>query len=184
MASKLNGRRSPDRKVTYLPRAHPIRQEIPVYVTCRKCGRKDFRLSRIKPFDLKRLVMLKYPVGCRVCSHRCYASLLSALLVAVGANAALGSSGETLNNVVPAGCIMCGRGNFRLSRIRSHDLMHLLMLQYPVRCETCLYRTFTPIWRAIAMISKRKTPSKVSKTPSIEEYAERNFELGRKLELN
>jgi hypothetical protein len=155
-----------------------------MYVTCRKCGRKDFRLSRIKHFDLKRLVMLKYPVRCRVCSHRCYASLLSALVVAVGANAAPGAFEKTLNNVVPASCIMCRRGNLRLSRIRSFDLMHLLMLQYPVRCEACLYRTFTPIWRAITMMGGRKTSRKVSRTPSIEECAERNFELGRKLELN
>lgn len=46
---------------------------------CRKCGRSNFRLSRIHSFDFGRALLLQYPVRCRICHHRDFVSFVSAL---------------------------------------------------------------------------------------------------------
>jgi hypothetical protein len=42
-------------------------------------------------------------------------------------------------------CPNCYNSDFRLSRLRTHDLTRLFFLQFPVRCLTCkerVYRNF------------------------------------------
>jgi hypothetical protein len=42
---------------------------------CSDCYSTDFRRSRIRPSDLLRLVLMKYPVRCKGCFQRCYVSI-------------------------------------------------------------------------------------------------------------
>ena len=42
-------------------------------------------------------------------------------------------------------CHSCGLSEFRTSRFRLSDLLHLLILRYPVRCHACHERSFGPL---------------------------------------
>jgi hypothetical protein len=44
---------------------------------CSYCGSTELRLSRFRRGDLVKLVFLKRPVRCRLCSKRTYANLLA-----------------------------------------------------------------------------------------------------------
>lgn len=46
-------------------------------------------------------------------------------------------------------CRSCGQTEFRVSRLRRTDLIHLLLLQYPVRCRTCKMRKYAFILQAL-----------------------------------
>jgi hypothetical protein len=48
-------------------------------LTCHRCGFSNFRLSRFRAADLKRLLLLQYPVRCRSCNDRTYGGLALAL---------------------------------------------------------------------------------------------------------
>jgi hypothetical protein len=37
---------------------------------CKSCGAEDFRTSHLRGSDLGQLVMLRYPIRCRVCKER------------------------------------------------------------------------------------------------------------------
>jgi hypothetical protein len=39
-------------------------------------------------------------------------------------------------------CPNCYNSDFRISRLRTHDLPRLLFMQYPVRCRTCKERLY------------------------------------------
>lgn len=48
-------------------------------MVCPTCFSSEFRLSRFRPtMDLGRLLTFRYPVRCRACDHRMYASMLFA----------------------------------------------------------------------------------------------------------
>ncbi len=40
-------------------------------------------------------------------------------------------------------CSACNSTNFRLSTLRSKDILRLILLMYPLRCKECLRRSFT-----------------------------------------
>ncbi len=48
-------------------------------------------------------------------------------------------------------CRICGRADFRLSRLRSRDLGRVLAFQYPVRCRTCRERFYVFALRALTI---------------------------------
>jgi hypothetical protein len=48
---------------------------------CKLCGSTKFRISRLRVPDLSELVLLQYPVRCRVCYKREYVSFLTAFLI-------------------------------------------------------------------------------------------------------
>jgi hypothetical protein len=48
---------------------------------CHHCWLEDFRLSRLRLFDMPRLLVLQYPVRCRNCAQRAYTSFPSALKI-------------------------------------------------------------------------------------------------------
>ena len=39
-------------------------------------------------------------------------------------------------------CPYCGSSRFRLSHLRFSDLVHLLVVRYPVRCRLCRERMY------------------------------------------
>ncbi len=43
-------------------------------------------------------------------------------------------------------CLWCESSKMRTSRLRMDDLLHLLQLQYPVRCRTCGQRDYASIF--------------------------------------
>lgn len=152
-----------------------VNQEIPVSIQCCKCGRSNFRPSRIHRFDFKRLAVLELPVRCRICRRRGFASLLSALKLALEAKSTLTwcRLAERAEEGVPERCLRCGRKSLRLSRIRNRDIKQLLRLRYPVRCKACLDRGYTLIWNAVMMIANGKAPRRVRTTPSLARSAGR-----------
>jgi DNA-directed RNA polymerase subunit N (RpoN/RPB10) len=46
-------------------------------IRCHDCGSKQFRRSRIRLKDLKKLLVLKYPVRCYSCYARGYAPVFA-----------------------------------------------------------------------------------------------------------
>ncbi|NUQ30464.1 MAG: hypothetical protein HOQ35_18375 [Acidobacteriaceae bacterium] len=42
-------------------------------------------------------------------------------------------------------CLFCPGTSFRRSKLRTSDLLHVLLLRYPVRCLTCSQRQFASI---------------------------------------
>ncbi len=48
---------------------------------CHDCGSTQIRRSRLRLTDLKRLVLLRYPVRCAVCYARGYAWILDAFSI-------------------------------------------------------------------------------------------------------
>ena len=42
-------------------------------------------------------------------------------------------------------CLFCPGTSFRRSKLRTSDLLHVLVLRYPVRCLTCSQRQFASI---------------------------------------
>ncbi len=48
---------------------------------CNLCGSTTFRLSRLRVSDLPRMVLLQYPVRCRICYKRAFMSIPFALKV-------------------------------------------------------------------------------------------------------
>ncbi len=46
---------------------------------------------------------------------------------------------------MPLRCGMCGLSNFRVSRLRKRDLLHLFLLKFPVRCRECSRRDYVSI---------------------------------------
>jgi hypothetical protein len=48
-------------------------------------------------------------------------------------------------------CTRCGSDSMRLSRMRSLDLVRLLLLQRPVRCHLCLHRRFVNVLYALTL---------------------------------
>ena len=45
-------------------------------------------------------------------------------------------------------CPACGAATFRRSRLRLHDLPHLVRLRYPVRCKRCNQRAYAHLLTA------------------------------------
>lgn len=137
-------------------------------IQCRKCGRSNFRLSKLHRFDLRRLLLFHVPVRCRVCHHRGYTSILHALEIAGEPKpvARVRRADEGAESILPSRC-KCGRANFRLSRFRIFDLKYLVKLKYPVRCRICHSRGYTSLLHALAMMGDSKTPRRVRRTPSM-----------------
>jgi hypothetical protein len=48
---------------------------------CKLCGSTKFRVSRLRLPDLSHLIVLHYPIRCRVCYKREFVSLLKALKI-------------------------------------------------------------------------------------------------------
>ena len=48
-------------------------------------------------------------------------------------------------------CKSCGRSDLRISRLRTTDLPHLLLLQYPLRCHACARRQYAFIVHALKL---------------------------------
>lgn len=46
---------------------------------CSRCGSSSIRLSRMRPSDFSRLLLLQRPVRCHICLHRRFVNLLFAL---------------------------------------------------------------------------------------------------------
>ncbi len=46
---------------------------------CRNCGSQEFRISHFRPADLNKLVILRYPIRCKICKERDYVFLRTAL---------------------------------------------------------------------------------------------------------
>jgi hypothetical protein len=42
---------------------------------CRSCGSQEFRLSHLRRGDLSRLLILRYPIRCKICKERDFAFL-------------------------------------------------------------------------------------------------------------
>jgi hypothetical protein len=49
-------------------------------------------------------------------------------------------------------CPECASSSFRLSRFRSKDLEHILLLQYPVRCRNCHRRVYAGLALALVLL--------------------------------
>jgi hypothetical protein len=48
-------------------------------IVCRSCGSRDLRLSQLRTKDLSHLILLLYPVRCRVCRDRDYYFIFQAM---------------------------------------------------------------------------------------------------------
>jgi hypothetical protein len=48
-------------------------------------------------------------------------------------------------------CHECGSQNLRSSHFRIADTVHLLVLQYPVRCHSCKKRWYAPLREALQL---------------------------------
>ena len=48
-------------------------------------------------------------------------------------------------------CHECGSDDLRSSHFRVSDAIHLLALQYPVRCRSCKKRWYAPIRTALRL---------------------------------
>ena len=48
-------------------------------MNCTWCGSASLRNSRLRPADLPRLLLLQYPVRCRSCEERYFASVFFAI---------------------------------------------------------------------------------------------------------
>jgi hypothetical protein len=46
---------------------------------CNHCGSTEFRTSKLRKPDLSHLLLLRYPVRCRVCFDRAFVSIFLAL---------------------------------------------------------------------------------------------------------
>lgn len=53
-------------------------------------------------------------------------------------------------------CPNCYNSDFRMSRLRTHDLPRLLFLQYPVRCLTCKERQYRNVLKALNLRHARR----------------------------
>lgn len=58
---------------------HSFILENAMTLSCRDCGSTDLRTSELRPPDFFRLFALRYPVRCRNCRLRWYASIFPAL---------------------------------------------------------------------------------------------------------
>ncbi len=56
-------------------------------------------------------------------------------------------------------CLECGSVKIRPSRLRLSDMPRLMLLRMPVRCHTCLSRTYTPLVLALRMRQARRAHS-------------------------
>jgi hypothetical protein len=67
-------------------------------------------------------------------------------------------------------CPSCGSTHFRLSRLRFSDLLHLLILRYPVRCRLCRERSHVSFAKALhARKSGHRAHTKDSEVKSVHE---------------
>ena len=48
-------------------------------------------------------------------------------------------------------CSLCRSSDLRFSRLRMKDLLHLLLLQYPMRCWVCREREYMPVMRVLTL---------------------------------
>lgn len=55
-------------------------------------------------------------------------------------------------------CPDCYSSEFRLSRLRLHDIPQLMALHYPIRCKRCKTRTHTTFPQAMKLF-RQKAPS-------------------------
>jgi hypothetical protein len=46
---------------------------------CRSCGSQEFRISHLRRADLSRLLVLRYPIRCKICKERDFTYLGTAL---------------------------------------------------------------------------------------------------------
>ena len=56
-------------------------------------------------------------------------------------------------------CPNCYNSDFRLSKFRSEDLLHLLLLKYPVRCRTCKERIYANAVQTLNLALKHRKTS-------------------------
>jgi len=70
----------------------PPIQEIEMSVRCRLCSSSDLRLSRFRFKDLPHLLILSYPVRCRVCRDRDYLFILRIFKIGQDAKTPNGSA--------------------------------------------------------------------------------------------
>jgi DNA-directed RNA polymerase subunit N (RpoN/RPB10) len=115
------------------------------------------RTSRFRLPDLRRLLVLQYPVRCQACHQRNFAPLFSALKLPKAASAHPAARNLPDAPVAPqlktprtVRCYSCGSANLRTSRFQLPDLSRLLQLQYPIRCRSCRersYRFLSLLWK-------------------------------------
>jgi hypothetical protein len=48
-------------------------------------------------------------------------------------------------------CHECGSTDLRTSHLRPRDYIRLMIMKYPVRCRTCMARTYAPLGPALAL---------------------------------
>jgi len=48
---------------------------------CAKCGSNQFRYSRIRLSDFLELLLLRFPVRCRICNRRTFTGLRNAMKI-------------------------------------------------------------------------------------------------------
>jgi hypothetical protein len=53
-------------------------------------------------------------------------------------------------------CRVCGYSNYRISRFRMPDLMHLMLLRLPARCRNCDERTFVSLRHYLVLLRAHK----------------------------
>lgn len=57
-------------------------------------------------------------------------------------------------------CLYCSSTTFRRSKMREIDVLHLALLEYPVRCLRCSQRQYVPfIMAALSVSSRVRHPS-------------------------
>ena len=61
-------------------------------------------------------------------------------------------------------CTECSSSSVRLSRFRWSDMERLALLQYPVRCRNCGFRTFVGLTTALALYQARRAKQRVNLT--------------------
>uniref|UniRef100_E6QP08 Uncharacterized protein n=1 Tax=mine drainage metagenome TaxID=410659 RepID=E6QP08_9ZZZZ len=50
-------------------------------MNCPYCGTNRFRLSHLRFSDLARILMLRYPIRCRLCRERSYVPIAAAMSI-------------------------------------------------------------------------------------------------------
>ncbi len=63
-------------------------------------------------------------------------------------------------------CRYCSKSDFRQSRFHREDIVHLLVLQLPVRCRNCHHRVYANIFYARTLPAANVRPTKAGEPAS------------------
>jgi hypothetical protein len=59
-------------------------------------------------------------------------------------------------------CPDCYSSEFRISRFRAEDILHLVTLRYPLRCTNCNMRTYATLGQAIKALRRSQPQNEPS----------------------